>query len=145
MHVIDTTHNGRIIGEAETEEDAVEILQGHFADYPIIGAKQARCLLADLAARPHGGAVLGWIPVTEPADVIAAVGRALFGDHGWQAKLARALDVNENTVGRWLTDRTPLPASHGVFATLSEHLRRLGALADKLDQWRDGMRDQTPQ
>jgi hypothetical protein len=41
-----------------------------------------------------------------PPDILALVGRALFGDR-WQHSMARALDVNERTVRRWAQDGAP--------------------------------------
>lgn len=41
-------------------------------------------------------------------DILRAYGEALFGPR-WQSELARALDVNERTMRRWLAGDTPIP------------------------------------
>lgn len=34
---------------------------------------------------------------------------ALFGDYGWQTRLAERLGVNTRTVRSWVSGRTPIP------------------------------------
>jgi hypothetical protein len=45
------------------------------------------------------------------ADEFTAKASTLLGGHGWQARMARALDTNTSTVGRWASGRTPVPGS----------------------------------
>ncbi len=75
----------------------------------------------------------------DPRDALARAGRALHGEMGWQAPIARDVGVNENTVGRWMSGRVPLPADHGVFTDVLALLRRRSqeiaeATAD-LEKW----------
>jgi len=67
--------------------------------------------------------------MTRPADQLAHVGRALYGEH-WRLALARGVGVDDDTIRRWMTGRTPLPASHGVFRDALALLRRRG---DEID------------
>lgn len=53
--------------------------------------------------------------VADPADRLARVGRALYGEH-WRLPLARALRVNERLMRRWMSGRTPLAADDPVLA-----------------------------
>lgn len=34
---------------------------------------------------------------------------ALFGEHGWQTRLAEALEVDGSTVRRWVSGAVPIP------------------------------------
>lgn len=132
--VCDTTQNATPLGAAQSEAAAIAILRRHLAEvYPIVGAKRAQCMLM----RPDAAGermVEAWIPVTEPNDVLAAIGRALYRDR-WQAQLARDVGVNENTIGRWLTGKTPLPAGHGIFHDLLTRLDEVCAARDALAEW----------
>jgi hypothetical protein len=73
-------------------------------------------------------------PATSPNDVLAAVGRAIHGER-WQAPLSRDVGVNENTIVRWLTGKTPLPADHGVFDDVLKRLDEICATRDALAAW----------
>lgn len=50
-----------------------------------------------------------------PADLLASIGRALYGDH-WQAQFAAAFHVSRDTIRKWLSGKTPLALSHGILA-----------------------------
>lgn len=45
-----------------------------------------------------------WTGSKEEGDKLAAVGRAVFGDH-WQAPMARHFEIDERTVRSWLSGR----------------------------------------
>lgn len=41
-------------------------------------------------------------------DRLVEIGRALFGERGWQTKMSSALDVDVSTIRRWMAlDRVP--------------------------------------
>jgi hypothetical protein len=42
-----------------------------------------------------------------PAEAFSYLGRSLFGEKGWQAKMARELEVDEPTVNQWAVDGPP--------------------------------------
>lgn len=73
-----------------------------------------------------------------PADMLADIGRVLYGEH-WRLPLARGVGVDDDTIRRWMTGRTPLSASHGVFDSALDLLRRrndeIGDAAAALDRW----------
>lgn len=50
-----------------------------------------------------------------PADRLAAIGRALYGER-WQSELARALNVADRTVRRWIAGE--MEPSQGVWTDL---------------------------
>ena len=52
-----------------------------------------------------------------PKDMLAAVGHALYGDR-WQMPLADDLEINRDTVRRWVSGHTLLRTDHGVFRDL---------------------------
>lgn len=52
--------------------------------------------------------------MTGDADHLAAIGRALYGDH-WQSPLAAALDINRETIRRWLNGAMPFGPAHPVW------------------------------
>jgi hypothetical protein len=49
-----------------------------------------------------------------PAKQLETIGKALYGEQ-WIGHLANDLEVNRETVRRWLTGKTPLAKEHGVF------------------------------
>lgn len=53
-----------------------------------------------------------------PPEMLAEVGRSLYGER-WQLPLADDLGINRETIRRWLSGHTPLPADHGVFADVA--------------------------
>ena len=70
-------------------------------------------------------ALAAWLPseVHRLLDLLRAI--------GWnQAKLARKLDIDPNTVSRWITGRTPVP--HFALEYL-EALKAVKVLAEKLE------------
>jgi len=48
------------------------------------------------------------------SDMLAAIGRALHGEH-WLGGLAADLKVNERTIRAWMNDRDALNAQHRIF------------------------------
>jgi hypothetical protein len=72
-----------------------------------------------------------------PADILADIGRALYGDH-WRRPLAEALGIHERQVRRYLSGDT-LTAEHQLFSTaralLSARAGQIGAAASLLDRW----------
>lgn len=80
-----------------------------------------------------------------PPDMLADIARALYGEQ-WRMALARELGINDKTITRWMTGRTPLPADHGVFGALGgivaravveagERQKSLAALAKEIERW----------
>lgn len=45
-----------------------------------------------------------------PLDALLLAGPALFGEWGWQRALARALDVDDRLVRRWIAGDREVPA-----------------------------------
>lgn len=72
------------------------------------------------------------------ADQLAHVGRVLYGEH-WRLALARGVQVDDDTIRRWMTGRTELPGDHGVFSDALELMRRrereISEAADELERW----------
>lgn len=58
-----------------------------------------------------------------PPDMLADIGRALYGEH-WRMPLSRDVGISDETLRRWMTGRTELPADHGVFADALALLQR---------------------
>lgn len=77
--------------------------------------------------------------VKTPADMLADIGRALYGEH-WRRPLADALGINERQIRRWLAGDT-LADDHPVFADALTMLRRrqreIVGIADRLSRWRE--------
>lgn len=75
-----------------------------------------------------------------PADILADIGRALYGDR-WRLALARGVQVDDDTIRRWMTGRTDLAPNHGVFGDALTLLRQrqkdIAAAADDLERWID--------
>lgn len=73
-----------------------------------------------------------------PTEMLAEIGVTLYGAR-WRLALARALDIDDDTIRRWMSGRTPLPPDHAVFADARRLLRRrqreIGAIADQMDRW----------
>lgn len=68
-----------------------------------------------------------------PADVLADTGRALYGEH-WRLALSRGVEVDDDTIRRWMSGRTILTPEHGVFddaLTLLRNRQKELALAEK--------------
>jgi hypothetical protein len=63
-----------------------------------------------------------------PADLLAATGRALYGDR-WRLPLSLDLGISDDTIRRWLTGKSTLTHSHGA---LGDAERLLRAKADEL-------------
>lgn len=72
------------------------------------------------------------------ADILADAGRALYGEH-WRLALARALQVDDDTIRRWMSGRTPFRVDHPVFVDLLDLLRRrqseLGETEASIRDW----------
>jgi hypothetical protein len=76
-----------------------------------------------------------------PADVLADIGRALFGER-WRLPLCEALNVDERLVRRWLSGATGLAAGHIIFTkaekVLRDREREIAGILRTLEQWREG-------
>lgn len=70
-------------------------------------------------------------------DLLAEIGRTVHGEY-WQGALSRDLGINRQTILRWLTGRTPLPPTHGVWDDLADMLReraaKMKSLAEKIEK-----------
>jgi hypothetical protein len=73
-------------------------------------------------------------PLT-PADRLAAVGRAIYGEY-WIKPFAADLDINRETIRRWMTGYTPLHEDHRVFV---DALLLLNRRLDTLTKIRDSL------
>lgn len=77
-------------------------------------------------------------PRKTPADQLAHVGRVLYGDR-WRLALARGIQIDDDTIRRWMTNRTNLPADHGVFrdalALMRQRQNEIAEAADNLERW----------
>lgn len=75
---------------------------------------------------------------TAPNDMLADIGRALYGER-WRLSLARGVNVDDDTIRRWMTGRTELPADHGAFADalalMRQREKEIGDAADELERW----------
>lgn len=73
-----------------------------------------------------------------PSDQLAHVGKVLYGQH-WRLALARGVQVDDDTIRRWMTGRTILPANHGVFKDALTLMRQrqseINMAADELERW----------
>jgi hypothetical protein len=73
------------------------------------------------------------------SDMLASIGRALYGER-WQSPLADDLGIARETIRRWLSGHTHLPAEHVVFNDLAEILASrqisIGQAAHGLAAWR---------
>jgi hypothetical protein len=73
-----------------------------------------------------------------PPDMLAESGRALYGEH-WRMPLSRGVEVDDDTIRRWMTGRTYIRSDHGVFSDLLALMRRraaeIAAAADRLERW----------
>ena len=56
-------------------------------------------------------------------DILAEIGRAIHGDR-WIAPLADDLEINRETLRRWLNGHTPLPPDHGMWQDLADVVER---------------------
>lgn len=74
-----------------------------------------------------------------PPDMLADVGRALYGQEHWRRPLARALGIDQDTLRRWLTGRSSLQADHPVFTValiaVGEHRARVDDIRNELRSW----------
>ncbi len=72
------------------------------------------------------------------ADQLAHVGRVLYGEH-WRLALARGVQVDDDTIRRWMSGRTELLPDHGVFddalTLMRQRQREIAAAADELERW----------
>jgi len=50
-----------------------------------------------------------------PADLLAAIGRSLYGEH-WQNQFAAAFHTSRDTIRKWLSGKMTLAQNHGVLA-----------------------------
>tara|TARA_B100001989_G_scaffold188515_1_gene137876 strand:+ start:713 stop:949 length:237 start_codon:yes stop_codon:yes gene_type:complete len=58
-------------------------------------------------------------------EELREAGEFLFGDWGWQTKLARELKVDGSTVRRWLSGKVPIPGLAAVAIELLVRLRKI--------------------
>ena len=74
---------------------------------------------------------------TSPPDMLAAIGRALYGEH-WRRPLADDLGEHERQIRRYVNGET-LTAEHELFVAALDVLRRRGKriaeLTDELARW----------
>lgn len=50
-------------------------------------------------------------------DGLAGIGRAAYGDQ-WQGPMARDLEINRETIRRWLNGHTPLSQEHAIWEAI---------------------------
>lgn len=76
-----------------------------------------------------------------PPDMLADIGRALHGEN-WRKPLSRDLQLNDETLRRWMSGRQELPADHGVFrdamALIVSRKAALYKAGIDLDMWMEG-------
>jgi hypothetical protein len=81
------------------------------------------------------------MPEPTPADMLAAIGQALFGRERWRLPLCDALGVDERQVRRWLAGTRELETSHGIFTKAEKLLRdrecEITSILRTLEQWRN--------
>ena len=65
--------------------------------------------------------------MTRTPDMLAAIGRALHGEQGWQSALAADLGISRETLRRWLNGHTHLPPDHGVWRDAMALMERAAA------------------
>jgi hypothetical protein len=79
------------------------------------------------------------------ADLLAGVGRAIFPGDDWQARLARALGVERDTIRQWQRPKSTFGPDHPVWDRLLALAEsRAGETArarDELRAWLDRNRD----
>lgn len=81
-----------------------------------------------------------------PADVLADTAKVLYDDHSptphWRLAVARGLGVDDDTIRRWMSGRTVLPADHGALQDLLQLARRrereIKMAGDQLERWLRG-------
>lgn len=61
-------------------------------------------------------------------DELSDICREIYGGHGWQTKLAKALSVDGSTVRRWVSGAIPIPGP--VEAAVRCFRERFGDLLD---------------
>lgn len=61
-------------------------------------------------------------------DELKAIGRELYGGHGWQTQMAKELQVDGSTVRRWISGASCIPGPAAVALRLlrDEHRRTAG-------------------
>lgn len=57
----------------------------------------------------------------KPIDLLAEVGKLLYGDH-WKQPLAQDLAINPETIRKWVTGRRTLPADSPVIIRCADLL-----------------------
>ena len=78
-----------------------------------------------------------------PADILADTARVLYDDHSdpphWRMAVARGLDVDSDTVRRWMSGRTVLKPNHPALRDLLDLVRdrtlALCQAGDNLERW----------
>jgi hypothetical protein len=75
------------------------------------------------------------------ADLLAEVGRALFDEPDWQARLARALGVERDTIRQWQRPRSTFSPDHPALdRLLALASRRRAEVARAEEELRDWLR-----
>jgi hypothetical protein len=79
-----------------------------------------------------------WPENKTAADVLADVGRILYGSDDWQARLARDLKIGRHTIQQWRSGKLPLGPDHGA---LDDLLALAERRADEVARARDELRE----
>ncbi len=78
-------------------------------------------------------------PEKTAADLLAEVGRALFDEPDWQARLARALGVERDTIRQWQRPRSTFgpghPAMERLLALASRRRAEVARAEEELRAW----------
>lgn len=69
-----------------------------------------------------------------PSNIVGNIGRAVFGTH-WQAPLAKALKVQDQTMRRWTNDGCPVTAVATLRTILKEREIEIGKALVSLAQF----------
>jgi hypothetical protein len=81
----------------------------------------------------------GDVVTDSPADALAQVGRALYGEDAWVKPFADRFGVSRDTIRRWLTGRSDLRVDHGIFNdsldVLAARIAELETARVKLALW----------
>ena len=51
------------------------------------------------------------MPLSMTPNQLAEAGRKLYGERGWQTRMAEALGVDGSTVRRWVSGAVPVPTT----------------------------------
>ena len=73
-------------------------------------------------------------PTLIPSNIVASIGRAVFGSH-WQAPLAKALKIQDQTMRRWTNDGCPASIAATLRTILKERELEIGNALVSLSQF----------